>query len=133
MAFFEEAGDGFGGGDDERKVGGAVLLERSGDADEYGIDLGKPRKVGSEIGHAAGLGLADVVGGDVGDVGDAVVEFLHLGFVDVEADDAEAALLREGEAERQADIAEADDAEGSVAGFEALDKIGFQAMSPKAK
>ncbi len=70
-------------------------------------------------------GPSEAVGIEVFDVAVAAVDLVDLDGIGVEADHTEA-LFGEGEGERQADVAEADDADdGSVIGDFLLELLGF--------
>ena len=87
-----------------------MLAERGRHADDDGVALGEAGEVGRRLDPAVAERLRDPLLADVADVGLAPPQRLGLPRVDVEADDAEARLLEE-EGERQADVAEADDAD----------------------
>ena len=92
-----------------------IVVERGGDADDYGVHLGYVGVVGGGA-EAGFLGLLDGFRRDADDVGAAAVELCHFGGLDVEAGDAEA-FVAEEEGERETDVAHADDADAGFAGF----------------
>jgi hypothetical protein len=90
LAAAEMGGEGFAGLDDVRDVGFAILVERSGHADDGGFNGAPAGEIGGG-GEAAGGDLfGDGFRGDVMDVGAAGVEGFDLVGVDVEAQDGDA-------------------------------------------
>jgi hypothetical protein len=80
-------------------------------ADDDGVRLGEPRKVGRGLEPACGDEGLDARRRHVLDVARAVVELLDLHAVDVEADHTKADLA-EAQHQRQAHVPEADDPDG---------------------
>ena len=94
------------------EVGLAVRGQRRRDADEDRVAARERLGVGGRL-DAVGDGR-EALGGDVLDVGVAVADRADLARVGVEADDV-VARLGEGDGERQAHVAEADDPDGHSA------------------
>jgi hypothetical protein len=88
--------------------------------------FGHAGKVGGRL-EAAGAGALDVGGADMLDVADAGVELADLARVDVDPQHLEPDL-RIAQGQRQADIAEADDADDRAAVLELRDQV-FQVAS----
>lgn len=98
----------------------AVFIERGGHADDQGVGFGGPGEISG--GLAAGLaGGGDAVGGDMFDIALAGVDFFNLAGVNINAQYLEADTA-EAQQQRQADIAQADNGDGGLAGG----KAGFQ-------
>ena len=95
---------------DIRQVRVAGFVQRRGHADQQGVGLAQPPHVGR--GHEAAVGdvLGDPLRGDVLDVAAAGQELIDLGLIDVESHGAETGG-DEGPDQRQADIAQSDDAD----------------------
>src|SRR5581483_11723977 len=104
---------GLGRTGDVAQVGLMVLVERRGDADDDRIHLRDLRVVGggAETTPAGGLHIGRR---DSENVGAAGAEGVDLLLVDVEAGDREL-LLAEQERQRQADVAESDNADVRLA------------------
>jgi hypothetical protein len=93
---------------------------RDGDGDRVG--LGEPGVVGGG-GEAAALDqVGDFLGGDVLDVGLALVQEVDDALADVVADDLEA-RLGELDGQGEPDIAEADDGDGGGAVVDLLEEL----------
>jgi hypothetical protein len=97
-----------------------MRAERRRDADDQRVAFGDARKVGRRLGPPAER-LRDAVDADVPDVRLSAVQLFRLFGIDVEAERLEAALF-EQEDERQADVAESDDADRRGARFDRLQK-----------
>ncbi len=107
-----EVGEGgLGGGDDVAEVGLSVVAQRRGYADEHGATGGQACRVGRGFQRARLNEWGQPIAGHVLDVRPTVGQRLDLGHREVEAHHAYA-RLREGGRERQADVAEPDDADG---------------------
>ena len=102
----------------------AMPAEGRGDADEDGVALGQSVEVRRGLDAAASEGIGHALRADVPDVGLAAVKRLGLLRVDVEAEDGEAGFLEE-EGEREADVPEADDADGGGAGADSIEEMLF--------
>ena len=85
--------------------------------------VGDDAEVGRRAQPAAGDEPRDVLAGDVGDVGLAPIDGVDLALIEVDAgrDEAGAGEL---DRERQADVAEADDADARGAGVDARARLG---------
>jgi len=118
-AFLDEFGDELGRGPDVRQVGLVVLDEGRRDADDIDVIGGKVVDVvGREEGLAAGG--AELVAGDVVDVGAAGVEVLDFRLFGVEAGGP--VELGEGQGQRQADVAQAENADTRGARLDFIEK-----------
>jgi hypothetical protein len=113
-----------GGADHVRQVRLPHPVERGGHADDQRIGLAGQRKIGGGA-QAGGPGGPDRPVRDVVDVAAPGLEPAHLGGVDVEADDADP-RLGEAQGQRQADVAEAEDADGRAAAGVAGELLGRQ-------
>ncbi len=89
-------------------VGG---VDRSRDGDDVGVEVVEGLGVGGG-GKGAGEGGLQLVGGDLAGAVVAAVQLGDAGGADVEADDLAQAAAGQGQGQRQADIAEADEADG---------------------
>jgi hypothetical protein len=98
---------------DEAEIGFVILIEGSRDADDDGVHGSDLRVVGSR-GKPLGAGRLDFRRSDAIDIRAALAEGVDLASVDIEAGDREL-LLAVQQGERQADVAEADDAHSSLA------------------
>ena len=105
----QRGGDLLGGLLDIRQVGVAAVVQRRGHADQQGVRLAKPPHVRGGhkalVGHVFGYPL----GRNVLDVAAAGQELIDLVLINVEAHRLHAAG-NEGPDQRQADVAQADDA-----------------------
>ena len=106
-----------GGVDDETHVRFAVFVQRGRHAQNHGFHFADAGEVGGGL-ETGGAGGGDFVGRDVFDIGFAVVQFIDLFGVDVETQHLEAGF-GVAQHQRQADVAQADDADcgGFVAEF----------------
>ncbi len=109
----QHLGEAARGVDQRAEIRLAVARERRGHADDHSVGLGQPRVARGRVDLL--LQLAEQLGGDVLDVGVAGLDRLDLARVDVDGDHV-AALSGEGNGERQADVAEPDDADGLHSG-----------------
>ena len=91
----------------------APFVERGGDADEDRVHVGQAREIGGGGESGGVVPAANLVGGDVANVGLAGVELFDFRGVGVEAGDA-VADFGEAESERQADVAAADDPDAKL-------------------
>ena len=123
----DELGDLLRRGDDVRDVGVARLPERRRDADRDAVAAGEEAEVGRRRDEALLDERGEPAVGDVLDVGRAGVDAVGDALVHVDAYDLEA-RLGEDDGEREADVAEADDAHAGRlvvdAGEEALEGFG---------
>ena len=88
----------------------AVAVERGRHADDAGVDGADPREIRGRREAAVRDEIAEHLGVEVPDIGDAAGQLLDLAGIDVEAG-AVKAIAGEGPRQGQADIAEADDAD----------------------
>ncbi len=109
----QHLGESAGGVDQRPEVRLAVARERRRHADDHGVGLGQARVARGRVDPL--VQLSEQLGGDVLDVGVAGLDRLDLARVDVDGDHV-AALLGKGNGQRQADVAEPDDADGLHSG-----------------
>jgi len=99
-----------------------VRAQRGRDADDQRVALAEAVEVGRGLDFVAAERLPDALFADMADVGLPVVQRARFLGVDVESEDGKA-LLFEEQHERQADIAEADDADAQSTRLDGLDEL----------
>ena len=107
--------------DDVGEIRVLGLAERRRDADVDDVHLPEPPHVGGRGQLPRLHDRGDLGVGDVGDVALPGVDLRRLRLVDVEAGDRKA-LARELDRQRQADVAEADDADARLPGGDAVEE-----------
>lgn len=112
-------GDRVGGGFHEAQVGLHLFGERRGHADDDAVGVGEAVEAGGDLQLAARQVVLDRAHRDVADVALAPLEGCDFARVDVEPDEREPGLAKAHE-QRQADVAEADDAHRGLAGADFL-------------
>ena len=98
-----------------------MCAERRWDADDDDVAIGQAVEVRRGGDVLVGEGLGDPLAADVANVGLAAIEHLGLFGIDVETEHRKACLFKE-QNQRQADVAETDDADARGAGADRVEQ-----------